>query len=83
MIEIAKLLRSEGITHDAKRNVLKIPLTRRKLSIAEKRAAKGLPINTRLGGVLTEIKKTPHNPVGVVGQKNEQLLPQKCRSGTA
>jgi hypothetical protein len=28
-------------------------------------------------------QKTPHNPVGVVGQKNEQLLPQKCRSGTA
>jgi hypothetical protein len=28
-------------------------------------------------------KKTPHNPVGVVGQNNEQLLPQKCRSRTA
>jgi len=52
-------------------------IARRRLSIAHSRletcAVHGRPKKT----------KTPHDPVGVVGQKNEQLLPQKCHSGNS
>ena len=83
MIEIAKLLGTEGITHDAKQKRSELRLTRRELSIAEKNGRIGIASTHEIGVCPDGDKKTPHNPVGVVGQKNEQLLPQKCRSGTA